>query len=100
MPSVSLTVDLEKTTMTLRLLLLLASLGLALTVQAHGEHAARHGGRVLEAGPYLLEWVAQENAFYLSDHDGNEVATDGADGKVIAVGGGVKTPLRLTTHRR
>lgn len=86
----------ENIAMTRHLLLLLVGLGLALTVQAHGEHAARHGGRLLEAGPYWLEWVAPENAFYLTDHDGNEVATAGADGKVIAVGAGAKTTVTLT----
>lgn len=73
-------------------------LGLMLTAAAHGHgegHAARHGGRLIEAGDYTLEWVAQENALYLSDHGGKDLATEGASGKIIAVGGGKKSAIDL-----
>ena len=79
-----------------RLFFLLVGLFLTLTAQAHGEHPAQHGGQVIEAGDDVLEWVAQENAFYLSDHDGKDISTAGASGKLIAVGGGTKTTAALT----
>ena len=79
-----------------RSLALFLGLALAATVYAHGEHPAHHGGQVVEAGDYVLEWVAQENALYLSDHDGKEVSTVGAGGKIIAVGGSNKTTVTLT----
>ena len=79
-----------------RILSLMVGLFLTLTAHAHGEHVPHHGGQVVEAGDYTLEWVAQENALYLSDHEGKEVSTEGVSGKIIAVGGGGRTTITLT----
>ena len=79
-----------------RLLFLMVGLFLTLTAHAHGVHVPHHGGQVVEAGDYVLEWVAKENALYLSDHNGKEVSSEGASGKIIAVGGGNKTTVTLT----
>jgi len=79
-----------------RILSLIVGLCLTITAHAHGEHIPHHGGQVVEAGDYVLEWVAQENALYLSDHEGKDVSSEGASGKIIAVGGGTKTTATLT----
>ena len=79
-----------------RIISFFVGLILATTVHAHGEgHAAPHGGQLIEAGDYMLEWVAKDNALYLQDHTGAQVTTEGAMGKIVAVGGGTKVTINL-----
>lgn len=81
----------------IRIIFLLFSLFLTAFVHAHGAgHAARHGGKVIEAGDYTLEWVARENALYLGDHTGADIPADGASGKIVAVSGSGKATITLS----
>ena len=62
-------------------------------VRAHGDGGdAAHGGRLIEAGDVVLEWVAAQGLICLSEHgSGAALATDQASGRVVVAGAGALT---------
>ena len=71
------------------------SLLLTATTYAHDVHKPRHGGQLIQAGVYVVEWVPADSAFYLIDHGEAEIPTAGASGKVVAVSGSDKTTINV-----
>src|SRR5215216_3204789 len=70
--------------MKLKILVLAAALLTALPAEAHGPKS-RHGGRIINAGPYHAELVAKDKAIeiFLLGHDDKPVDPRGFKGVAI-----------------
>lgn len=71
-------------------LALALSTGVPVVAAAHGSAKGPHGGPVVESSGHHVEFVAagDEVLFYLTDEDGQPIASTGATGSAIVQQGG------------
>jgi hypothetical protein len=78
--------------------LMVAAVGLILVASADAQTKGPNGGVVVRADDHPIEFVvrAQEIVFYLGDHDGKPMSTNGLKARAIVQDGGKTMTIALS----